>query len=455
MPKGKGKGKGKKGPAEEPIETTRFQRKERERCMCPSLGNAYNIMLKGDAVRMETAIYRLLRCIEKGESHLDFSDCNLQRLPLEMDVGPEGKTARKYEEEKIDISNEASLTDEHQRMIMYGKELVNLITSVDLSSNYLFNDEDIFELLSKYKFIQKIILQKNYLNGIVSPSIGKINTIVELYLDDNEISEFPAEVSQWTQIKILSLRKNFLVTLPFECSLWNNLEYIDLRQNKIAFLPSSIGKWTELQVLLLGDNQIIDIPEDCKSFTKLKELNLYKNQLIEVPSSLEKMHSLEKLNLADNKINSFPGEIMVNLTKLSDLLLYKNKFTELPDEICELSMLKRLSISSTNIKSIPENVGMGCSLLEELYINNCPKFSSLPNSIGFCKRLREIQAKKCPAFKLMPSTSYEGMESLMELDVRAAKKQVCKLNPDMVLWLNQRGCKIRGGQIMKVKKGKK
>ena len=108
-----------------------------------------------------------------------------------------------------------------------------------------------------------------------------------------------------------------------------------------------------------------------------------------------------------------------------------------------------------NIKCIPENFGIGCSLIEELYINNCPKFSTLPNSIGNCSKLREIQAKKCPALKMMPSASYEGMTSLMELDVRAAKKQVCKLNPEMVLWLNQRGCKIRGGQLMKVKKGKK
>jgi hypothetical protein len=46
-------------------------------------------------------------------------------------------------------------------------------------------------------------------------------------------------------------------------------------------------------------------------------------------------------------------------------------------------------------------------------------------------------------------------DSLRELDVRAAKKQVCKLPPELVTWLTERKCVIRGGVPQKAKGGKK
>jgi hypothetical protein len=42
-------------------------------------------------------------------------------------------------------------------------------------------------------------------------------------------------------------------------------------------------------------------------------------------------------------------------------------------------------------------------------------------------------------------------ENLRELDVRAAKKQVCKLPPELVMWLTDRKCIIRGGVPQKPK----
>lgn len=47
------------------------------------------------------------------------------------------------------------------------------------------------------------------------------------------------------------------------------------------------------------------------------------------------------------------------------------------------------------------------------------------------------------------------MVALKELDLRAAKKQVCKITPEVVDSLKQRFCKVRGGVIKKAKGGKK
>jgi len=47
------------------------------------------------------------------------------------------------------------------------------------------------------------------------------------------------------------------------------------------------------------------------------------------------------------------------------------------------------------------------------------------------------------------------MSSLRELDLRAAKKQVCKITPELVSILKERMCKIRGGVVKKAKAVKK
>ena len=47
------------------------------------------------------------------------------------------------------------------------------------------------------------------------------------------------------------------------------------------------------------------------------------------------------------------------------------------------------------------------------------------------------------------------MVSLKELDLRAAKKQVCKITPELVDALKMHFCKIRGGVVKKAKGGGK
>lgn len=49
----------------------------------------------------------------------------------------------------------------------------------------------------------------------------------------------------------------------------------------------------------------------------------------------------------------------------------------------------------------------------------------------------------------------QDMVSLRELDVRAAKKQVCKIAPEVADMLKAQKCVLRGGVIKKAKGGKK
>ena len=149
----------------------------------------------------------------------------------------------------------------------------------------------------------------------------------------------------------------------------------------------------------------------------------------------------------------------MTLTNLVDLQLFKNKITEVPPEIGSLGALKRLSLASNNIKALPEEIG-ACTALTELYLNNNAKFSKLPPTTGHLQMLKELSIRKCPALKEIPHTiavdkemgPASGCISLRELDVRAPKKQVCKMTPEMMDVFESLGCVVRGGVV---KKGKK
>ena len=96
-----------------------------------------------------------------------------------------------------------------------------------------------------------------------------------------------------------------------------------------------------------------------------------------------------------------------------------------------------------------------CERLAELYLSKNAKFSSFPAQAGQLKALKELQARQCPALKSLPNSASDWV-SLQELDLRAAKKQVCKLAPELVTTLENNNCKIRGGIQKKAKgKGKK
>lgn len=70
------------------------------------------------------------------------------------------------------------------------------------------------------------------------------------------------------------------------------------------------------------------------------------------------------------------------------------------------------------------------------------------------RMLQELSLRKCPALKSLP-TSAADMTSLRELDVRAPKKQVCKITPEVAEILKNQDCMVRGGVVKKGKGGGK
>ena len=300
------------------------------------------------------------------------------------------------------------------------------------------------------------------MNGQLPDSVADLKNLEELRLDVNQLTSLSFKMNELTCLKVLTLSDNSMSALPPEFAGCKSLTYFNVRGNKIAEFKGFCAAWKNLERLYLGGNLFTVIPEDIGECEHLLELDMNSNQLTEIPSGgISNCFKLKLLHLGNNKIAEIPPEVFMTLTCLVDVQLFKNKLTEVPSEVGSLLNLKRMSLASNNIKALPEEIG-ACTSLVELYLNNNAKFSKLPATTGHLQQLKELSIRKCPALKEIPHTiavdkeggASSGCIALRELDVRAPKKQVCKMTPEMMDVFESLGCVVRGGVVKKGKKGK-
>jgi len=418
MPK-KGK-KGKKGKETGPEPTTTsIIINQREKMLCPRLGDYYTVQVNVETILQDVADKLIKKVAEKKSPLLSLCNMKLNKFPI---------------------------------LFNYADDLSSVL-ELNLSKNNLYDQDQLFSALKYMHTLKKLNLSHNFLLGSLSEAVSGIDELEELILDVNNITELCPEIKYLRNMKVFSISDNSITTLLPEAASWTKLEVLNIKNNKIADIGYLPQHWPELRRLYGGSNLIQVIPYEIGHCKQLKQLDLSANSIQQIPLSLAQCENLEKLHLGSNKIETFPLQVLKCLTKLEELHLYKNKLTTLPSEIGNLACLKKLTLSSNNLKGLPDELG-ACSTLEELYVNNNAKFSYFPGSGGHLRNLKELSMAKCPALKQLPGTVGE-LEKLRELDIRGAKKQVCKITPEMVEALQKNRCVIRGGVVKKAKGGKK
>ena len=389
--------------------------------MCPRLGDIYALQERADDVAMEVVIYRLEKVVTKELDHIDLEHCRLNELAPDLFTAP---------------------------------QLQN-VQSLSLSRNELFSLERVLDAIMPLTGgLTHLNLSFNQLNGFVPASIGSFQSLTTLHLDNNYLFSISEDIGALTSLEVLTLSNNQLSSLPESLGSLQQLKKLSLRSNRLTTLDPSIlvALGPSLEILILSSNKLEELPEEMGEMSRLVKLDVSSNKLTELPESLQQCSRLEFLSFSDNQIREISGDIMLSLENLTFLAGFKNKLEAVPPEIGVLSNLTSLSLSNNNLRTLPEEMGE-CSSLQHLSLSGNPKFSSLPSSAEQWLRLRTLNMQKCQGFKQLPAFVEEWPE-IQEVDVRAAKKQVCKISPDTEEVLQERGCLIRGG-VVKGKKKKK
>ena len=138
-------------------------------------------------------------------------------------------------------------------------------------------------------------MDKNYQKALDRIQRAKQKNSTKLDLSGLELTEFPKEILELTNLTTLDIDGNQLTTLPEAIGKLTKLTALYSSDNQLTTLPETIGKLTKLADLFLVGNQLTTLPEAIGKLTKLNQLRLYDNQL-RVGAEIYELPPKEQIN---------------------------------------------------------------------------------------------------------------------------------------------------------------
>lgn len=173
-----------------------------------------------------------------------------------------------------------------------------------------------------------------------SDYIAGVPTDLQVLLDivlDNNLNVIPTELGTqiWENGRLteLSIGKWSdgggiqIHTLPGNIGDLANLKNLWLSNNNLSQFPDSFAKLSKLEILELRSNKFLEVSQILTSLPKLKYLGLSYNEIIEIPEWITAFHTMEKLFLSHNKLAEIPESICglsLNYKEMGNSFLSQN-----------------------------------------------------------------------------------------------------------------------------------
>ncbi|XP_017214981.1 probable LRR receptor-like serine/threonine-protein kinase At3g47570 isoform X2 [Daucus carota subsp. sativus] len=237
------------------------------------------------------------------------------------------------------------------------------VTALNLTSQHLGGK--LSPHIGNLSFLREIYLSENNFHGSIPNEIGWLFRLQYLDLGSNSFQgRFPANLSHCVDIRNISLAENELEgKLPTEFSTWPKLYLLNLGSNHFTgSIPPSIGNISSLHKLSLSFNNLAaGIPSEIAHLVNLEVLVMGTNNLSGmVPLPLYNISSLYSFGLTENKLEGMlPADLGLTLPKLQEFYIDYNRFSgTLPPSLGNASNLVNLDILDNNIRGpIPNNLG--------------------------------------------------------------------------------------------------
>jgi Leucine-rich repeat (LRR) protein len=203
-----------------------------------------------------------------------------------------------------------------------------LLTAKNIS--YLYYDAFLFHL----HFLEKIILNDNYIKYLPYDIFHKCSNLVKIDLSKNKLDKIEKGLFDGCQ----------------------KLEEINLSFNRIQSIePDSFSKCVELVEIRLKKNQIKTLPQDLFHMCiKLEIIDLRKNNIKMLPPELfQESFNARKIHLSENQIEQIPILLFQSCKRLEKIYLDNNQIKELPWQIFnECKQLQTIEFSFNQIEEI-------------------------------------------------------------------------------------------------------
>lgn len=303
--------------------------------------------------------------------------------------------------------------------------------------------------LGRLPKLSNLYLDYNRVAALSSDILGSIQAedIRYMSLSRNVIRELPGGSFQmFKNLMFLDLSGNSLAILNAEMffGLENSIIELKLGQNKITNIGNIPLKLSRLKRLDLSHNNIVDIPRNAfESIENLTYLNLSNNHhLAPMPSNIiGLLKFLQVLDISNVGLRAVPSELFSKSPNLRSIYLKNNKISEISDgTFNDLRNLTNVDLSYNNIMIIKPgafinamnirslllqgnqlsafrgeifNTGTG---LEELDISENQLSYLFPTSFRIHPRLKRLLASN-NQFNFFPASIIAGLQFLEHVDL--------------------------------------
>ncbi|XP_028122773.1 probable LRR receptor-like serine/threonine-protein kinase At3g47570 [Camellia sinensis] len=225
----------------------------------------------------------------------------------------------------------------------------------------------------RHQRVTKLILDHRKLTGLISPHIGNLSFLRELWLRNNSFThQIPSELGHLRRLQILSLRNNSIGgEIPANISACSNLVFLQLSGNSLAGkIPVELGSLSKLELLSIGRNNLTG----------------------GLPYTLGNLSSLIKFYASYNNINGSIPEALGQWTNLHVLGLGENKlFGTIPSSIFNLSSIAAFDIGMNQVQGrLPLDLGISFPTLQWFSVVFNLFTGSIPISISNATKLYHL-----------------------------------------------------------------
>jgi len=176
-------------------------------------------------------------------------------------------------------------------------------------------------------------------------------------------------------LEIYDARELGILTNP---KTYDKIESLILFSVDLTSFPREICQMSNLKSLSVIASQLQNLPKEIGQLKSLKELQLQFTQIENLPKEIGQLKSLERL-LLSNKLTRLPAEIG-QLSNLEYLYVESYELENLPKEIGQLKSLKQLHLEYTNF-DLPKEIGHLKTFVIWLWLKDPHQKIKVPTSL--------------------------------------------------------------------------
>nr|XP_043633049.1 putative receptor-like protein kinase At3g47110 [Erigeron canadensis] len=226
----------------------------------------------------------------------------------------------------------------------------------------------------RHKRVTSLRLGSTGLEGSLSPHIGNLSFLRQLYLRNNSLQgSIPHELGRLSRLRVLDLQTN----------------------NMSGSISTNLSGCFNLEVLRLASNMLVgNLPKEISFLSKLTVVMLFDNRLTGgIPPSLGNITSMERFSAAGNPFGGTIPETLGHWKNLVGVAFGEcNLHGNIPHSIYNLSFLQGLQLPGNDLTGhLPPTIGELLPDLRWLQLRNNKLTGLLPPSISNCSKLELLE----------------------------------------------------------------